>query len=89
MILTTMQAAKLTINAKAFRFPAYREEIKLVERNHRRRIEAEMGKAGFTFSYDADRHGYTVHTRKGVHPSFVDAAGFLTMEEARRIFAKN
>jgi hypothetical protein len=88
MILTTTQAASLRINSRDFRFPAYREEIRLVETMHARKVEGEMRKAGFHAEYLNSEHGYTIKTGRGGFPSFAPT-GFISMEDARRIFAKS
>ncbi len=87
MTLTTTQAASLKINSRDFRFPIYREEIQIVETMHARKVEGEMRKAGFIAEYLNTEHGYTIKTGRGQNPSFAPT-GFLTMEEARKIFSK-
>ncbi len=86
--LTKTEAIALTINARKFRFSLYRPEIKIVETMHARKIEAEIVKAGFHAEYLNSEHGYTIKTGRGQNPSFAPT-GFLSMEDARRIFAKS
>lgn len=87
MILTTMQAASIKINARDFRFPNYPEETRMIESKHAIIIEQNMAKSGFVADYVSSEHRFFIRTGRGGFPSFAPS-GWLTIEDARKIFSK-